>query len=67
MGAGNSISFAFSGTRVKIIAGTNNDMGIANIYIDGNKVAEVDCYSSAWIKGGTIFDSGHAFRRRAYR
>ena len=58
MGAGNSISFAFSGTRVKIIAGTNNDMGIANIYIDGNKVAEVDCYSSAWIKGGTIFDSG---------
>ena len=58
MSAGNSISFAFSGSRVKIIAGTNNDMGMANIYLDGELVKTADCYTSSWLKGQTIYDSG---------
>lgn len=58
LSAGNSITFSFSGSRIKIIAGTNSDMGIANIYLDGQKVDEIDCYSSSWIKGNVLYDSG---------
>ena len=58
LSAGNSITFSFSGSHIKIIAGTNSDMGIANIYLDGQKVDEIDCYSSSWIKGNVLYDSG---------
>jgi beta-galactosidase GanA len=43
---GDSMSVSFTGTAVQWIAPTANNHGIADVYLDGNKVATVDGYSS---------------------
>ena len=41
-----AIEFNFNGTQVSWYALTNNDLGIAGIYIDGVWVKDVDCYGT---------------------
>ncbi len=43
--AGSSVKVGFSGTSVRWIGPTNTNGGIANVLIDGTKVATVDTYS----------------------
>jgi beta-galactosidase GanA len=43
--AGDSMSVSFTGTAVQLIAPTANNHGIADVYLDGAKVASVDGYS----------------------
>jgi beta-galactosidase GanA len=44
---GDSMSVTFTGTGVQYIAPTASNHGIADIYLDGTKVASVDGYSSS--------------------
>ncbi|MBV9804241.1 MAG: beta-galactosidase, partial [Solirubrobacterales bacterium] len=44
--AGSSVKLSFSGTAVRWIGPTNTNGGIANVLIDGTKVATVDTYSA---------------------
>lgn len=48
--AGNYISFTFSGTAIRLITAKNNDLGIAEVYIDDQLAGEADLYNSEWIK-----------------
>jgi subtilisin family serine protease len=41
-----SLEYTFTGTGIKVLAIKDKDMGIADIYIDGKKVKQVDLYSS---------------------
>ncbi|HET7732910.1 MAG TPA: T9SS type A sorting domain-containing protein, partial [Paludibacter sp.] len=41
-----AVEFNFNGTQVSWYALTNNDLGIASIYIDGVWVKDVDCYGT---------------------
>jgi hypothetical protein len=45
--AGDRASVTFTGTAVRWIGPTNTDGGIADVYLDGAKVATVDTYSQA--------------------
>jgi hypothetical protein len=45
--AGDSVTVPFTGTAVRWIGPTNTNGGIADVYLDGNKVATVDTYNAA--------------------
>ncbi len=44
--AGASVSVPFTGTAIRWISSTSNNHGLADVYIDGAKVATVDGYSA---------------------
>ncbi len=49
--AGDSVTIPFTGTAIRWIASTAANHGIADVYLDGNKVASVDGYSSGTVNG----------------
>jgi parallel beta-helix repeat protein len=54
-GAG-SVSFKFKGTTVQWFSRTTSSSGIANVYIDGVKVASVDRYSATAVYKVKVFE-----------
>ncbi len=44
-GSGNSATLTFTGTKSRFYGFKRNDLGFADIYVDGTKVASVDCYA----------------------
>jgi uncharacterized membrane protein len=55
--SGNQASFTFSGTKVRWIGMTDRYAGIADIYIDGQFVTEVDAYASSMSYQEVLFES----------
>jgi beta-galactosidase GanA len=49
--AGDSVTIPFSGTGIRWIASTAGNHGIADVYLDGAKVATVDGYSASTVNG----------------
>ncbi|MCU1657010.1 MAG: beta-galactosidase, partial [Pseudonocardiales bacterium] len=49
--AGDSVTIPFTGTGVRWIASTAGNHGIADVYLDGAKVATVDGYSASTANG----------------
>ncbi|MBE0655203.1 MAG: family 78 glycoside hydrolase catalytic domain [Bacteroidales bacterium] len=56
---GSSVSFSFYGTSVQWIGTRDSDKGIAELYVDGVKVGEVDCYSAVIQSGQVLFSKDH--------
>ncbi|MCI0158804.1 alpha-galactosidase [Leifsonia shinshuensis] len=56
--AGDTATFTFSGTGVTWIGPKNIDCGIADVYLDGVKVATVDLYATSWLKQQTLYSAG---------
>lgn len=53
--ATSSATFTFTGNGIAWIGARNVDTAIADIYVDGAKVATVDTYASSWLKQQTQF------------
>ena len=49
--------FTFEGTMVRVISATNVDLGMADIFIDGQKITTADWYSSSLLKQQVVFES----------
>ena len=51
------VSFTFTGSGVDIYAGMNNDNCIADIYLDGEKVATLDLYSAQKMNATCVYSN----------
>ncbi|GAA2008511.1 alpha-galactosidase [Nakamurella flavida] len=56
--AGAEASWTFTGNSVTWVGPKNLDCGIADVYLDGVKVATVDLYATTWLKQQTLWTSG---------
>ena len=52
---GNSIEYTFYGTGIRILGYTNQEKGIADVYVDGNKYS-IDTFTSRSVYKNTIFE-----------
>jgi len=55
--AGDSVSVPFTGTAVRWISSRDSNHGIADVYLDGTKVATVDTYGSAKATQQVFYDA----------
>ncbi|MDT4933447.1 MAG: hypothetical protein QOK11_1339, partial [Pseudonocardiales bacterium] len=66
--AGDSVTVPFTGTGVRWIASTAGNHGIADVYLDGAKVATVDGYSASTVNqqiqyaASNLSDSAHTLK-----
>jgi beta-galactosidase GanA len=66
--AGDSVVIPFTGTGVRWIASTAGNHGIADVYLDGAKVATVDGYSASTVNQqiqyavGNLADAAHTLK-----
>lgn len=56
--AGSSMSFSFTGTRVRWIGWRESGAGIARVFLDGAQVGEIDLYSDTISVQAPVFTSG---------
>jgi alpha-L-rhamnosidase len=56
---GSSVSFSFYGSSFQWIGTKDSDKGIAEVYVDGVKLGEVDCYSAVRQDRQVLFSKEH--------
>lgn len=55
--SGSSLTVTFSGSRIELISDKDPYRGRADIFLDGAKVATIDCYSSSTVCQATVYSS----------
>lgn len=56
-GSGNSATLTFTGTKARFYGFKRNDLSFADIYVDGTKVASVDCYNSTMLVNQMLYET----------